>query len=77
MERPTEEFEGVYCIWCYHVYKDIWETSVGEIDVWEREPQNPKDRYTVAVVVFEISYQIIFVAILENKLPSKHLSNYT
>ena len=32
-----------------HVYRDIWDASLGETLEYEREPTNEKDRYAVAV----------------------------
>ena len=45
-----EEYEIACCICGYHIYREIWEAAVGvETLVCEREPQNGKDRYAVAV----------------------------
>ena len=44
-----EEYEIACCVCGYHVYREIWEAAVGETLVCEREPQNGKDRYAVAV----------------------------
>ena len=44
-----DELERVCCIRGYHIYKEIWEAATGEVLTCEREPLNPKDRYTVAV----------------------------
>ena len=44
-----EETERDCCIRGYHVYKDIWEAAVGESLTCERETNNPRDRYAVAV----------------------------
>ena len=33
----------------YHIYKDIWYAVVGEVLVWEREPNNFQDRYALAI----------------------------
>ena len=45
----VDELERVCCIHGYHIYKEIWEAATGEVLTCEREPLNPKDRYTVAV----------------------------
>ena len=44
-----EEFVRVCCIWGYYVYRDIWETAVGEELACEREAHNAHDYYAVAV----------------------------
>ena len=52
MQRVTAMegfFERNCCIREYHIYKEVWEAAVGESLVWEREPKNTSDRYTVAV----------------------------
>ena len=33
----------------YHIYKDIWDTMIGEELLCKREPDNRSDRYAVAV----------------------------
>ena len=43
-------FERESCIRGYHVYKEIWDASIGEYVLCEREPFNRIDRYTVAVL---------------------------
>ena len=45
----SAEFQITYCVRGYHVYRDIWNASIGETLVCEREPTNEKDRYAVAV----------------------------
>ena len=37
------------CVRGYHVYRDIWNPSVGETVNCEREGRNPEDSYTVAL----------------------------
>lgn len=44
-----EERRKEMCIRGYHVYKEIWDAIVGEILQCERETDNEKDRYAVAV----------------------------
>ena len=44
-----EVLERSCCIRGYHVYKEVWEASVGETLTYEREPGNAADRYAVAV----------------------------
>ena len=46
----VREFECESCIRGYHVYKEIWNPTVGEHLICERESLNPSDRYAVAVV---------------------------
>ena len=45
-----EEFEVPWCIRGYHVYQAIWNASIGEQLLCRREPDNPSDRYAVAVI---------------------------
>ena len=33
----------------YHAYKDSWDPYIGEVLPLEREPENPEDRFAVAV----------------------------
>ena len=42
-------FTVVSCIRGYHVYKDIWDATVGEELECARESDNPEDRYAVAM----------------------------
>ena len=35
---------------CIRVYKDIWQSAVGEMLPRKREPDNHSDRYAVAVI---------------------------
>ena len=44
-----EVLERSCCIRGYHVYKEVWEASVGEALTCEREPGNAADRHAVAV----------------------------
>ena len=37
------------CVRGYHVYKEIWETVVGERLISEREPEDQMDRNAVAI----------------------------
>ena len=50
MERYTVKS----CVRGYHVYKDIWEASIGEELICVRETSNPKDPFAVAVVKNEM-----------------------
>ena len=34
----------------YHVYKDVWEASVGQLLPCRKEGSNPHDPYAVAVM---------------------------
>ena len=38
------------CICGYHVYKDVWDTSIGEYLKCQRELSNPKDQYAITVL---------------------------
>ena len=43
------EYEIPSCIRGYHIYKNVWVSVVGEVLECERQQQNDKDRYAVAV----------------------------
>ena len=43
-------YERSCCVRGYHVYRIIWEATVGEELECVRDPRNEKDRYAVAVV---------------------------
>ena len=45
---PTFKVEAM--VHGYHVYEEIWDTSIGEELLWAKEPTNPCDPFTVAVV---------------------------
>ena len=45
-----ETYKLESCIRGYHIYKDIWTSTVGEHLDCIREIDNPEDPYTVAVV---------------------------
>ena len=44
-----EVWERNSCVHGYHIYKNIWETVIGEELPCETEPDNRNDRYAVAV----------------------------
>ena len=44
-----EEVSRLSCIRGYHVYKEIWDATIGEELACERDPHNVEDRYAVAV----------------------------
>ena len=46
----VSKFEYEPCIHGYHIYKDIWNSTVGEHLICERETLNSTDRYAVAVL---------------------------
>ena len=50
----VSEFEYKSCIRDYHIYKDIWSSTVGEHLICEREMLNSTDRYAVAVLKDDI-----------------------
>ena len=43
------KYEMASCVRGYHVYKEIWEAVIGERLVCERQPENQRDRYAVAI----------------------------
>lgn len=43
------EYEMASCVRGYHVYKEIWEAVIRERLVCERQPENQRDRYAVAI----------------------------
>ena len=49
MDDDVEQYEAVFCVRGYHVYKDVWRAAVGEDLECERETSNAHDRYAVAV----------------------------
>ena len=44
------EYQLQWCVRGYHIYKEEWEAAVGEKLKCEREKNNVKDPYAVAVV---------------------------
>lgn len=44
-----DSYSMACCIRGYHVYQQIWTSTIGEILSCEREPTNGVDRYAVAV----------------------------
>ena len=44
------EYQLQWCVRGYHIYKEEWEAAVGEELKCEREKNNAKDPYAVAVV---------------------------
>ena len=46
----VSEFEYESCICGYHIYKDMWSSTVGEHLIFEREMLYLTDRYSVAVL---------------------------
>ena len=45
----TMEYEKACCVHCYHVHREVWEAAEGEVLACEREQQERKDKYAVAV----------------------------
>ena len=43
-----DAIEKECCVRGYHVYKNIWDASIGEELACQREPSNGVDRYAVA-----------------------------
>ena len=44
-----EQYEAVFCVRGYHIYKDVWRAVVGEDLECERETSNAHNRYAAAV----------------------------
>ena len=49
VEAALLEYKKVLCMHGYHIYKDIWETTVGETLVWILKPENTHDQNALAV----------------------------
>jgi len=47
-------FTLVSCIHGFHVYKDIWDPSLGKSIRCEREDRNSQDPYAAQAVIFDI-----------------------
>ena len=58
------EYQLQWCVRGYHIYKEEWEAAVGEELKCEREKNNVKDPYTVAVV-----RENVIVGHLPQKIP--------
>ena len=50
MDDDVEQYEAVFCVRGYHVYKDVRRAAVGEDLECKRETRNAHDRYAVAVM---------------------------
>ena len=50
INKQMASFECDSCVRGYHVYQSIWSAAVGESLTCRREPLNPQDRYSVAVM---------------------------
>ena len=50
IKMVVSEFEYESCIRGYHIYEDMWSSTVGEHLICERETLNLTDRYAVAVL---------------------------
>ena len=48
-----ETIEKECCVRGYHIYKNIWDTSIGEELACQREPSNGVNRYAVAVIKYD------------------------
>ena len=44
-EEMACEKEMVYCVRGYHVYKDIWAATIGEVLACSREPTNAEKNF--------------------------------
>ena len=49
IKMAVSEFKYESCIRGYHIYKNIWSSTVGEL-ICEREMLNSTDRYAVTVL---------------------------
>ena len=50
----SEEFNDT-CVHGFHIYKDVWRPVIGEELRCQREEDNPRDPYAVAVISAVIS----------------------
>ena len=50
MDDNVEQYEAVFFMQGYHIYKDVWRAAVVEDLRCERETSNAHDRYAVAVM---------------------------
>jgi len=55
-------FTLVSCIRGCHVYKDVWDPSLGESIHCEHEDRNPQDPYAAQAVIFDILTSRVFGA---------------
>ena len=49
MDDDVEQYEAVFCVRGYQVYKNAWRADVGKDLECKRETSNAHDRYAVAV----------------------------
>ena len=56
----VSEFEYESCICGYHIYKDIWSSTVSEYLICEKETMNLTDRYAVAVLKDDVIISRLF-----------------
>ena len=54
----SEEFNDT-CVRGFHVYKDVWRPVIGEELRCQREEDNPRDPYAVAVTSAVISGHVV------------------
>ena len=47
--KIMEEMRRESCIRGNHIYKEIWDPTIGEVVQCEREPRNSVDQYSVAI----------------------------
>ena len=66
------------CVCGYHVYKNIWDASIGEELACQREPSNGVDRYVVAAKFSTVTFST-FIATdeLYEILPLSKNTRYT
>ena len=70
-----ETIEKECCVCGYHVYKNIWDASIGGELACQREPSNGVDRYVVAAKFLAVKFST-FIATDEISPPSKN-TRYT
>ena len=54
------------CVHGYHVFKGIWEATIGESLLCERRTRNTKDRYAVAMKNFACEN---YMVLLQPQIP--------
>ena len=61
-----EEFRRDCCIRGYHVYKEMWEATAGEMLRCVGEPHNVQGRYDVAVKKMETIMTLIITKVVKS-----------
>ena len=78
MRVNMETIEKECCVRGYHVYKNIWDASIGEELACQREPSNGVDCYEVAAQFLTVTFST-FIATdeLYEILPVSKNTRYT